>query len=73
MGASSISNLHRVRLPRDLSDMGRSRYFIAFFAQADKDAVIESTQHDPVTAGDYILGRIQSNFQALKAIQSSAA
>lgn len=54
------SNLHRVRLPEDAS---KSRYSIAFFAQSDKKTLIESKESDPITAGDYILSRIQSNFQ----------
>lgn len=53
------SNLHRVRLPVDAS---KPRYSIAFFAQADKDTLIESKESEPITAGDYILSRIQSNF-----------
>jgi isopenicillin N synthase-like dioxygenase/tRNA(Arg) A34 adenosine deaminase TadA len=53
------SNLHRVRLPEDAS---QPRYSIAFFAQADKHVVIESKESEPITAGDYILSRIRSNF-----------
>ena len=34
----------------------------AFFLQADKRALIKSETHDEITAGDYILGRIRSNF-----------
>ena len=41
----------------------KSRYSIAFFLQADKSAVIDSGgSQPPITAGDYILGRIRSNF-----------
>jgi isopenicillin N synthase-like dioxygenase/tRNA(Arg) A34 adenosine deaminase TadA len=54
-----FSNLHRVRLPPDAS---KSRYSIAFFAQSDKKALIESKESEPITAGDYILSRIRSNF-----------
>ena len=39
-----------------------ARYSLAFFMQADKSAIIECTNHEPITAGDYILGRIKSNF-----------
>jgi|EP01044_Picomonas_judraskeda_P001694 hypothetical protein len=39
-----------------------SRYSIAFFAQADKSTVISSRDSEPITAGDYILSRIRSNF-----------
>jgi len=53
------SNLHRVRLPVDAS---KPRYSIAYFQQADKDVLIESKESDPITAGDYILSRIRSNF-----------
>ena len=57
------SNLHRVRLPRDAS---QSRYSIAFFAQSDKNQLVESKDSAPITAGDYILSRIQSNFSSAK-------
>jgi isopenicillin N synthase-like dioxygenase/tRNA(Arg) A34 adenosine deaminase TadA len=53
------SNLHRVRLPLDAS---KPRYSIAFFAQSDQKTLIESKDSDPITAGSYILSRIQSNF-----------
>ena len=53
------SNLHRVRLPQDAS---KPRYSIAFFAQSDKSTVIKSQTHAPITAGDYILSRLNSNF-----------
>uniref|UniRef100_A0A7S0LLG9 Fe2OG dioxygenase domain-containing protein n=2 Tax=Coccolithus braarudii TaxID=221442 RepID=A0A7S0LLG9_9EUKA len=58
------SNLHRVRLPTpaECSPSPRSRYSIAFFMQADKPVLIESEKHEPITAGDYILHRIASNF-----------
>jgi len=62
-----LSNLHRVRMPSgDEARPPRSRYSIAFFAQADRDAVIESEGHATITAGDYILGRVTSNFAAAK-------
>jgi hypothetical protein len=32
--------------------------------QADKHYLIESTTHEPITAGDYILGRVRSNYAA---------
>ena len=53
------SNLHRVRLPKDASE---PRYSIAFFAQSDKKAVIKSQNSESITAGDYILSRLKSNF-----------
>lgn len=58
------SNLHRVRLPVDAS---QSRYSIAFFAQSDKKVLIESNESAPITAGDYLLSRIKSNFATSKA------
>jgi isopenicillin N synthase-like dioxygenase len=61
---SLLSNLHRVRMPtKEEASPPRSRYSIAFFAQADKSAVIKCEGHDDISAGDYILGRIQSNFK----------
>jgi isopenicillin N synthase-like dioxygenase/tRNA(Arg) A34 adenosine deaminase TadA len=55
------SNLHRVRMPTE-AECTTSRYSMAFFAQSDKSAVIESEKSETITAGDYILSRIQSNF-----------
>ena len=42
----------------------RARYSIAYFAQADRDAVIESPSgaHAPITAADYLQQRIAANF-----------
>ena len=57
-----LSNLHRVRMPTG-PECGRPRQSIAFFMQADKEALIESSG-ETITAGDYILGRIRSNFAA---------
>ena len=57
-----LSNLHRVRMPVSAEESLRSRYSIAFFMQADKEQVIESETNEPITAGDYIMGRIKSNF-----------
>jgi isopenicillin N synthase-like dioxygenase len=61
------STLHRVRMPRpDELDGDRlgPRYSIAYFAQADGDAVIESSHgsHAPITAADYLEQRIAANF-----------
>ncbi len=55
------STLHRVVAPTEPTD---SRYSIAFFAQADRDAVIQgpAKTHDPVTAHDFLQQRIQANF-----------
>ena len=51
---AALSNLHRVRMPSAASgdDASRSRYSIGFFLQADKRALIECTQSEPITAGD---------------------
>ncbi|CAK0831807.1 unnamed protein product [Prorocentrum cordatum] len=58
-----LSNLHRVRLPTPAEcSPARPRYSIAVFLQADRDAEIRSEKHPTITAGDYILGRIRSNF-----------
>lgn len=59
------STLHRVRMPRP-DEPGGSRYSIAFFAQADRDAVIAGPAglHAPITAADYLRQRIEANFRA---------
>jgi isopenicillin N synthase-like dioxygenase len=69
-----LSNLHRVRMPEmppacatekeEEEDAAAvpARYSLAFFMQADKSAMIECTEHALISAGDYILGRIKSNF-----------
>lgn len=68
-----LSNLHRVRMPElpaaateeaeaEDCSAAAARYSLAFFMQADKSAMIERTKYEPITAGDYILGRIKSNF-----------
>jgi isopenicillin N synthase-like dioxygenase/tRNA(Arg) A34 adenosine deaminase TadA len=59
------SNLHRVRMPTEMEcTPPSSRYSIAFFAQSDQSTVIQSTSSEdpPITAGDYLLSRIKSNF-----------
>jgi len=59
-----LSNLHRVRMPTlEESTPPKSRYSTAFFMQADKHVKIEGEVGEPITAGDYILGRIRSNFE----------
>lgn len=59
------STLHRVRTPTGDEDLG-TRYSIAFFAQANRDAVIQGPgqQYDPITAADYLQQRIDANFVA---------
>lgn len=60
-----LSNLHRVRMPTAAEcSPPKSRYSIGFFMQADKHALISSETSEAITAGDYILGRIRSNFEA---------
>ncbi len=63
-GGRLLSNLHRVRMPTAAEcNPPRSRFSIAFFMQADKRALISSgDEQEDITAGDYILGRIRSNF-----------
>ena len=60
-----LSNLHRVRMPKPKPGEGEVpvRYSLAFFMQADKSAMIQCAEQPPITAGDYILGRIRSNFE----------
>jgi isopenicillin N synthase-like dioxygenase len=57
------STLHRVRGPRPGEPVG-SRYSVAFFAQANKPALIESPSgaFAPLTAGEYLQQRINANF-----------
>ena len=59
-----LSNLHRVRMPREASEWCKPRYSLAFFMQADKHCALECETQPTITAGDYILGRIKSNFSA---------
>jgi len=58
-----LSNLHRVRMPK-VGEPAASRYSIAFFAQANKDAVIQGPEkrYEPITAHDYLQQRIAANF-----------
>lgn len=53
------SNLHRVRMPLSGET---SRYSIGFFAQSDKNTLISTPNSEPISAGDYLLSRIKSNF-----------
>ncbi|MER5753505.1 2OG-Fe(II) oxygenase family protein [Streptomyces sp. NPDC002088] len=57
------SNFHRVKSPGPGEDRG-ARYSIAFFAQADRDVVIEGPdgRYPPITAEQYIQQRIAANF-----------
>jgi len=57
------STFHRVRLP-SAGEYDGPRYSLAFFAQANTDAVITSPsgRYPDITAGDYLRQRIQANF-----------
>lgn len=57
------SNLHRVRGPQPGEQAG-SRYSVAFFAQANKPAIIESPSgaFAPLTAAEFLQRRINANF-----------
>lgn len=57
------SNFHRVRNPRPDEPQG-ARYSIAFFCQANEDAMIEgpAKKYPPISAADYLRQRIQANF-----------
>ncbi len=58
------STLHRVRMPRPDEYLG-PRYSIAYFAQADCDAIVEGPErlYEPITASDYLQQRIAANFR----------
>jgi isopenicillin N synthase-like dioxygenase len=57
------SNFHRVRNPLPHEHQG-ARYSLAFFCQANEDAVIEGPlgKYPPMAAGDYLRQRIEANF-----------
>jgi len=57
------STLHRVRMPQADEYQG-PRYSMAFFAQADCDAIIHgpSGRYAPITAAQYLQQRIAANF-----------
>jgi len=57
------STFHRVKNPGPGEYQG-SRYSLAFFAQANRDAVIEgpAKKYEPMTAEDYLAWRINANF-----------
>ncbi|MFI1920267.1 isopenicillin N synthase family dioxygenase [Nocardia sp. NPDC020380] len=58
------SNFHRVRGPGPEEYQG-DRYSIAYFAQADRDAVIQGPggAYPPVTAADFLTQRVQANYR----------
>ncbi|MFT3720767.1 isopenicillin N synthase family dioxygenase [Pseudorhodoferax sp.] len=57
------SNFHRVKNPGPDEYQG-ARYSLAFFAQANRDVLIEtpSGKYPPMTAGDYLNQRVAANF-----------
>ena len=57
------SNFHRVRCPLPHEYLG-SRYTLAYFAQANRDAVIEGPgqKYPAISAGDYLRQRVAANF-----------
>ena len=57
------SNFHRVRNPQPHEYQG-SRYSLAFFCQANEDAVIEgpAKKYPPITGAEYLRQRISANF-----------
>lgn len=59
-----LSNLHRVRMPKPGESLG-PRYSIAFFAQANKDTVLQGPEqkYPAMTGHEYIQMRIGANFK----------
>lgn len=57
------SNFHRVKNPAADEYQG-ARYSLAFFAQANRDVVIQSPagKYPPITAEDYLQQRVAANF-----------
>ncbi|WP_046111739.1 isopenicillin N synthase family dioxygenase [Aquincola tertiaricarbonis] len=57
------SNFHRVKNPRPDEYQG-ARYSLAFFAQANRDVVIQGPgrKYEPITAEDYLYRRVNANF-----------
>ncbi|GAA4773296.1 MULTISPECIES: isopenicillin N synthase family dioxygenase [Microbacterium] len=58
-----LSNFHRVRVP-GAGEYTGARYSIPFFAQANRDVVIEPPQgtYPPLTARDYLDQRVAANY-----------
>jgi isopenicillin N synthase-like dioxygenase len=61
------SNFHRVRNPQAGEHMGE-RYSIAFFAQANRNAIIQGPhmKYPSILAGDYLKQRVMANFKPAK-------
>ena len=62
------SNFHRVKNPRPDEYQG-ARYSLAFFAQANRDVLIEGPagKYEPITAQDYLSRRVNANFVGARA------
>lgn len=62
------STLHRVKVPAG-EDRQKPRYSIAFFAQANRDALIQGPggAYPPVTAAEFLQQRLAANFAAADA------
>ena len=58
------SNFHRVRNPQPGEYLG-PRYSIAFFAQANREAIIAGpgAKYPPISAGEYLRQRVAANFR----------
>ncbi|MCD0452930.1 isopenicillin N synthase family oxygenase [Actinocorallia sp. API 0066] len=63
-----MSNFHRVRMPVAGEYTG-PRFSIPFFAQANRDALIESPggKYAPITAAEYLRQRVTANYDERKA------
>jgi isopenicillin N synthase-like dioxygenase len=59
-----LSNFHRVKLPGE-GDYTGSRFSIPFFAQANRDVLIETPlgTYPPITAHDYLQERVSANYR----------
>lgn len=57
------SNFHRVKNPLPHEYQG-ARYSLAFFAQANRDVMIQgpAKKYEPITAEDYLYRRVNANF-----------
>lgn len=63
-----MSNFHRVRMPVE-GEYAGPRFSIPFFAQANRDVVIESPNrsYEPITAAEYLRQRVTANYDERKA------
>jgi len=58
-----LSTFHRVRVPGE-GEYAGARYSIPFFAQANRDVLIETPggSYAPITAADYLQQRVSANY-----------